>query len=153
MKTKIVYVDMDNVLVDFPSAFKKIKPEILEEYKGREDEIPNIFSKMDPIEGAIDAYKYLSSIKNFELYILSTAPWMNPSAWSDKLNWVHKYLGESAHKRLILSHHKNLNRGDFLIDDRDNNGAAEFEGMLIRFGSKEFPDWETVKTYMIKNNI
>lgn len=153
MKTKIVYVDMDNVLVDFPSAFKKIKPEILEEYKGREDEIPNIFSKMDPIEGAIDAYNYLSAIENFELYILSTAPWNNSSAWSDKLNWVKENLKGTAHKRLIISHNKNLNKGDFLIDDRDKNGAAEFEGELIKFGSNEFPDWETVKTYMINNNI
>ena len=29
-----------------------------------------------------------------------------------------KYLGEIAYKRLILTHHKNLNFGDFLIDDR-----------------------------------
>ncbi len=29
----------------------------------------------------------------------------NPSAWSDKLLWVKRHLGPSAHQRLILSHH------------------------------------------------
>ena len=31
---------------------------------------------------------------------------------------MQKYLVKSAYKRLILSHHKNLNAGDYLIDDR-----------------------------------
>ncbi|NCG08090.1 MAG: 2-C-methyl-D-erythritol 4-phosphate cytidylyltransferase, partial [Verrucomicrobia bacterium] len=59
----------------------------------------------------------------FDSYILSTAPWGNPTAWSDKLEWVKKHLGEVAKKRLILSHNKQLNKGDYLIDDRSRNGA------------------------------
>ena len=43
MKKKILYIDMDNVLVDFKSALDIQSNEILEEYLGREDEIPNIF--------------------------------------------------------------------------------------------------------------
>ena len=72
---------------------------------------------MKSIEGAIEAFNFLAD--NFDLYILSTAPWENPSAWSDKLIWVKENLGASAYKRLILTHHKNLNKGDFLIDDRE----------------------------------
>lgn len=147
MEKKIVYVDMDNVLVDFPSAFKVVDAEVLAAYKEK-DEIPHIFSKMEPMEGAIEAYTFLS--KNFDTYILSTAPWNNPSAWSEKLLWVKRYLGEVAYKRLILTHHKDLNRGDFLIDDRIKNGAGEFDGELIRFGSKEFPDWKSVLVHMKK---
>ena len=45
---------MDNVLVDFTSAFSKIDPKLLKMFEGRLDEVPNIFSVMDPIEGAID---------------------------------------------------------------------------------------------------
>ena len=55
-----------------------------------------------------------------------------------------KYLGDVAHKRLILSHNTNLNRGDYLIDDRTKNGAGEFQGELIHFGTSEFPDWNSV---------
>ena len=34
------------------------------------------------------------------------------------MQWVKKYLGSHAKKRLILTHHKNLSLGDYLIDDR-----------------------------------
>ncbi len=149
-KKPIVYVDMDGVLVDFSSAFDKVSPELLEKYSDHKDEIPGIFSKMDPMEGAIEAYKFLA--KHFNTYILSTAPWKNPSAWSDKLLWVQKHLGGVAHKRLILTHHKDLNKGDYLIDDRPNNGAKYFSGKLIQFGTKEFPNWKTVIDYM-KNEL
>lgn len=143
---KTVYVDMDNVLVDFPSGIALIDDDTRNVYEGRLDEVPNIFSLMTPIEGAIEGFTVIS--QRYDTYILSTAPWENPSAWSDKLIWVKKYLGEVAHKRLILSHNKNLNRGDYLIDDRVKNGAGEFAGELIRFGSSDFPDWETVVRYL-----
>jgi hypothetical protein len=93
---------------------------------------------------------FLVSHQPASLYILSTAPWENPSAWSDKLNWVKRYLGNSAHKRLILSHNKNLNRGDILIDDRTANGAGQFKGTFIKFGSTQFPNWESTLPYVIQ---
>lgn len=101
---------------------------------------------MEPVQGAVETFIYLS--EHFDTYILSTAPWMNPTAWSDKVEWVKKYLGEVAYKRLILTHHKDLNIGDFLIDDRPNNGAKDFTGKLIAFGGDEFPDWDAVLRYM-----
>ena len=138
---KILYLDMDNVLVDFPSGLARIPEEIQREYEDRGmDEIPGIFALMKPMPGAVEAFNSLAEV--FDVYILSTAPWENPSAWSDKLEWVKKHLGEKAWKRLILSHHKNLNRGDFLVDDRDKNGAGEFTGTLITFVPNEtsWPD-------------
>ena len=84
----------------------------------------------------------------FDTYILSTAPWNNPTVWSDKLLWVKKYLGESAYKRLILSHHKNLNDGHYLIDDRLKNDVDTFKGEHIHFGTDEFPDWDSVSQYL-----
>lgn len=146
---KTLYIDLDNVLVDFPSAFPKINPETLEKFRGDEDEIPGIFSLMDPLPGAVAAFLELSEF--FDTYLLSTAPWENPSAWSDKLVWVKKYLGKAAYKRLILTHHKDLNRGDYLVDDRGNNGASDFRGEWIQFGSTEFPDWNSVLAYLRKN--
>jgi len=147
MKKKIVYIDMDNVLVDFKSAINLHSEEVLEEYSGRLDEIPNIFSKMIPLKGAIKSFEKLSKV--YDVYILSTAPWNNPTAWSDKLEWTKKHLGNSAYKRLILSHNKNLNKGDYLIDDRTKNGAGEFSGELILFGSEKFPDWDAVIEYLL----
>jgi 5'(3')-deoxyribonucleotidase/gamma-glutamylcyclotransferase (GGCT)/AIG2-like uncharacterized protein YtfP len=143
---KVVYVDMDGVLVDFSSAFPHISPATLREYEGREDEIPGIFALMKPVEGGLDAYRELSGL--FDAYILSTAPWKNPSAWSDKLEWVRRHLGDVAYKRLILTHHKDLNRGDYLIDDRPKRGADAFGEGLILFGSKRYPDWAAVMRYL-----
>ena len=144
---KIVYVDMDNVLVDFVSGINQLPKETQIEYKGDLDEVPGIFSLMIPMEDAIKSFKKLSS--TYDTYILSTAPWENASAWSDKLEWVKKYLGAEAHKRLILSHNKNLNRGDYLIDDRTANGADKFQGELIQFGSEKFPNWKSVCDYLL----
>jgi Uncharacterized protein conserved in bacteria len=146
-KLKIVYVDMDSVLVDFQSGINRLSEEDKKNYSRDEDNAPGIFSKMEPIDGAIEAYEELT--KHFDVYILSTAPWNNPSAWTDKLLWVQKYLGDSAHKRLILSHNKNLNIGDYLIDDRTENGAGEFKGEHIHFLSEKFKNWKDVLNKLI----
>lgn len=147
---QVVFVDMDNVLVNFQSGIDRISEEDKEKYGEDLDDVPGIFSLMDPIEGAIEGYEWLS--KNFDTYILSTAPWDNPSAWQDKLHWVKKHLPEVAYKRLILSHNKHLAKGDFLIDDRTANGAGEFAGKHIHFAKdgEGFDNWKEVITYMKK---
>jgi 5'(3')-deoxyribonucleotidase len=147
MGKKILYVDMDNVLVDFPSGLRHYGAEVLHAYAGRFDEIPGIFANMEAVAGAIPAFTLLSQY--FDTYILSTSPWENPSAWSDKLLWVKAHLGPYAYKRLILTHHKHLNSGDYLIDDRPNNGADRFTGELLLFGTARFPDWQAVVAYLI----
>lgn len=148
MKKKILYINLDNVLVDFQSGINQLDRLTKFKYAGRLDEVPDIFSKMTPIENAVESFIELS--KHFDTYILSTAPWENPSAWSDKNVWVKKHLGKRAFKKLILTHHKNLNMGDFLVDDRTKNGAVNFTGELIQFGTEKFPDWEIVKKYLLE---
>ena len=133
--------------MDFPTGIARITDSQRAEYEGRYDEVPGIFSLMDPLEGAIEAFHQLSA--KYDTYILSTAPWENHTAWSDKLIWVKKHLGEPAYKRLILSHHKNLNAGDYLIDDRLKNGADRFAGEHIHFKTDEFPDWKSVCDYLL----
>jgi 5'(3')-deoxyribonucleotidase len=79
--------------------------------------------------------------------------------------WVQRYIGkvegEPAFKRLILSHHKNLNKGDFLIDDRLASGADKFDGEHIFFGEADpdekrpgdFPTWESVIQHFVDNEL
>jgi 5'-nucleotidase len=148
MAQKILYVDMDNVLVNFQSGIDQLDEQTLIDFEDRLDEVPGIFSLMQPLENAIESYEILS--KKFDTYILSTSPWDNHTAPTDKLLWVKKYLGEVAYKRLILSHHKHLNVGDFLIDDRTKNGADRFKGELIHFGTEKFPGWITVRDYLLE---
>jgi 5'-nucleotidase len=70
---KILYVDMDNVLVDFPSGIEQLDTSVTQEFSERLDEVPGIFSLMSPMPGAIEAFHELAEL--FDTYILSTAPW------------------------------------------------------------------------------
>ena len=145
-----IFIDMDNVLVDFQSGIDALPPEAHQAADPHHfDEVAGIFGLMQPMPGAIEAYRTLS--REHDVFILSTAPWGNPSAWSDKLEWVKKYLGDVAEKRLILSHHKYLVQGDVLIDDRRKRGAGAFGGYHIHFGhdhvtgeAHAFPTWNDV---------
>jgi len=79
-RSGILYVDMDNVLVDFRSGIERIEAHLVEQYEGRLDEVPGIFALMDPVPDAIESFHYLAGI--YDMYIVSTAPWENPSVTS-----------------------------------------------------------------------
>ena len=152
-RKKRLYFDMDNVLVDFKSGLDQVSDEVKARYaddgtgKPHYDDIPGIFSLMSPMPGAIEAVHKLA--EKFDVFILSTAPWNNPSAWVDKVAWVTTYFGKVFYKKMILTHRKDLCKGDYLIDDRGKNGTSEFEGEWIHFGSEQFPDWYSVLKYLL----
>ena len=148
---KKLFFDMDGVLVDFQSGIDKLSEETKREYEGRLDEVPGIFSLMEPMPGAIEAAHTLS--EHYEVYILSTAPWNNPSAWTDKIVWLTHHFGDLFKKRVTLTHCKHLVNGDYLIDDRAKHGASEFPGEWIQFGSERFPSWEEVTRYLISKTL
>lgn len=111
--------------------------------------MPGVYENLEPITQAVDSvYKLLKS-PLYDVYFLSTAPWDNPEAWTHKRLWIAKHFDEKlVRKRLILCHHKQLLTGDYLIDDRRFNGASEFTGEWIHFGSEAFPDWGTILVYL-----
>ena len=133
---KRLFFDMDGVLADFESGLKRVDEKTLKEYGEHYDQIPGLFSLMSPIEGAVKAVNTLS--QHYDVYILS----------SDKRTWVTKYFHGIFYKRIILTHRKDFVIGDYLIDDRSRNGASEFCGEWIQFGSDEFLDWESVVSYL-----
>jgi 5'(3')-deoxyribonucleotidase len=71
-----------------------------------------------------------------------------PESYTDKRLWLEKHYGDLVKKRLILTNRKDLAIGDFLIDDRLKNGSEKFTGELIHFGTKAFPDWQSVVKYL-----
>jgi 5'(3')-deoxyribonucleotidase len=160
MKKKIVYIDMDGVLVDFSKAiadwFEK-HPHLKERYKNNPDHIQGLFRNPPPIEGAIEAVKKLHESGKYELFIATSAPWGNPMSGMDKRFWIEDYFGDLFHKRMFVTHRKDLLMGDYLIDDRVKNGAGEFSGELLRFGydwendnkPNEYPTWESILDYLL----
>ena len=139
MKKKIIYFDMDGVLADYEGkANYKDNPE---------KETNGFFTELEPIKGAVEAFKKLS--EHYDCYILTTAPWSSPIAMAEKRLWVEKHLGDYGYKKITETHHKELSIGDYLIDDRTVNGAGEFTGEHIHFGSEDFPDWNSVVEYLM----
>ena len=150
MSKKIIYFDMDGVLVDLAAKIAEYPAEVVAKFEKDDmvDQMPALFLDPPPISGAVDAFNKFVKSDKYDVYILSTAPWENPSAWMHKRLWVDKWLGDGAWKRLILSHNKHLNMGDYLVDDRTKNGAGQFTGELIQFGTDKFPDWNSVLNYL-----
>ena len=140
---KTIYVDLDNTLADYLGMCDEmhIDPAAAKHTKG-------FFRKLKPMPGAVEAYDKLN--EHFNVYILSTGPWSNPHSLCEKVEWVKEYL-PSAYKNIIFSHHKNLNMGDYLIDDSEKNGAKEFAGTHIKIHSPEFPEWNSVIRYIFEN--
>ena len=53
---KIIYIDMDNVLVDFKTGIDKLDENTIKKYEDHLDDVPGIFSLMEPMPGAIEAF-------------------------------------------------------------------------------------------------
>ena len=136
----VLFVDMDGVLANFDKRANELQEKGIKSHKLFQH--PDAYRDLEPIEGAVEAWNQLQ--EKYECYILSTPAWSNPNSWGEKRIWVEKYLGKTAHKKLILSHNKGLVKGDILIDDRIANGVSDFEGIHVHFGSTDFPDWASV---------
>jgi 5'(3')-deoxyribonucleotidase len=159
---KKLYFDMDGVLADFGAEMNRIRKEEpeLEKQFGAIKNIPGLFAKLVPVEGAVDAVKWFDETGKFDLYVLSSSPWNNHTAASEKEQWIQKYFGDGEDsiffKRVILTHQKDLVIGDFLIDDMLRNGSDKFQGKHIHFGQitidGDFTNWANVIDWF-KNNV
>ena len=158
-KKKIVYIDMDGVIVNFGATIKDWfdnQPHLQKRYKSHPDHIQGLFRNPPPVEGAIDAIKKLHESGKYELFIATAAPWGNPMSASDKRFWIEDHFGNLFHKKMFITHRKDLLMGDYLIDDRTKNGAGEFSGELLQFGVNyengkvgKFPTWQSILDYLL----
>ena len=171
---KIVYIDMDDVIVDFRSGIDAVKHKYPKKdpdsFDANWDEVEGIFALMSDLPGAVDAVKRLAASEKLDVYILSSSPWNNPGAWAHKVEWIHEHFDSKTpknkktkdnplYKKLILSHNKHLNAGAILIDDRKANGAKDFGGLHIHFGKPtderlgNYPNWDAVLHFFEKEGL
>ena len=78
---KILYIDMDWVLANFEKWVQKF----IKKWFDEKEVFKNLkwfFSELEPIDWALEAFEEL--YPHFEIFILSTAPWSNNFAWSEK---------------------------------------------------------------------
>ena len=141
----IVYFDMDNVLCDFGKAYRKK----LQEEPGifYPQSQYGFFVGLEPVEGAIEAYKKLK--EKYTVRILSTPSVLNPLSFTEKRIWIEKYLGLEECSNLTLSCDKTLCRGKYLIDDCKQEGLLIPDWELIHFKTELFPDFKAVLDYLI----
>ncbi len=141
---KIVYIDMDDTLCDFKSAFlKAVEENPAIEYPQSQY---RFFANLQPIDGAIEAVKALIDSEQYDPFILSAPSVRNPLSYAEKREWIEAQFGYNFCKKLILCAHKGLLLGDVLIDDNvKGKGQDQFVGELIHFGSQKFPHWNSVR--------
>jgi 5'-nucleotidase len=139
LKKPLIYLDMDGVLADYEAMMGTGK------YDNHRAE--GFFKELPMIKGMKEAVLKLS--EKYELHILSTAPWSAPFAWKEKREWIEDTFGELFFKKITLTHRKDLSIGDYLIDDRTANGAGDFTGEHIHFGTYNFPDWDSILKYLL----
>lgn len=137
---------MDGVLVDFGYGVHHSNAFMSEpkRWTGRVDEIPGIYRDLPPMKGAVEAVSELRKSGLYDMFVATTNSWGNPYGATDKRFCIEKHFGDTFYKRLVITHNKNLLIGDYLVDDRTKNGAGEFSGEHIHFGSETYPDWDSV---------
>ena len=140
---KRIFCDMDDTLCDFIGPFKS------GEYKLKYPQSKvGFFLDLQPLEGAIEGMKTLQT--KYSVYILTRPSIKNTNCYTEKAEWVKKYLGEEMLEKMIICPDKSLVKGDYLIDDDNRHGQIEFEGEHIHFGKDErFKNWAQVVDYLM----
>lgn len=123
-----LYLDLDGVFADLngfcnsmgisyavapAEAWKKL------------DKVPNLFSKLDPVPGAIQFYKDIREL-GLEPIILTALPMLTNelvTAPKDKREWVHKYLDPKLQVITVDSwaDKKTFAKASVLVDDSRRN--------------------------------
>ncbi|MEH6814355.1 MAG: hypothetical protein V7677_17615 [Motiliproteus sp.] len=143
----VVYIDMDDTICHFREAFEDaiVKNPAIQYPQSQF----GFFEALVPIDGALEAIRWMIADPRFDPYILTAPSILNPWCYTGKRVWIEQQLGIDFCNRLIISPVKNLLKGRYLIDDcHEGKGQERFEGELIHYGSRRFPDWNAVRTFL-----
>ena len=77
---------------------------------------PGFFADLEPIEGCVESLGRLAAI--CELVVVTASP---RQAAGDKIAWVRRHLPMVPKGNIVITHRKDLVRGDFMFDDAPKN--------------------------------
>lgn len=88
---KTIYIDTDDVLCDFKSAYEKV---ILENPSIKFPQSQyGFFRNLKPVKNSVKSVLYLHAQKNFEVYFLTAPSIRNPLCYTEKRMWIEDYFG------------------------------------------------------------
>lgn len=141
-----IFIDLDDTVFDFTKAFnEKVKQTPGIQFPQSQY---GFFENLEPIEDAIVSLELLMKSKEYNPWILTAPSELNPLCYTEKRNAVAKHLGMEYVKRLIISPYKGHYKGILIDDNIEGKGQDEFNGELIQFGSKRFPNWLSVINHL-----
>lgn len=94
------------------------------------------------MSSAMKAFRYL--FEHYAMYIVAPSPAYIPEYIAEVMRWAEDVVNVPAWQHLVFTNRKDLIYGDYLIDQSDEYGAADFMGTLIKFGSDTFKTWEEI---------
>ena len=144
---KRLYIDMDGVLCDYKDSYSR-NLNLYPSQPYPQSQF-GFFLELKTIENSLESVKILEDF--FDVWILTRPSVYNLSCYTEKAQWIRKYLGIEMQAKTIFCTDKSLLKGHFLVDDQIEHGQTQFEGFHILFGGEEFPDWNKVVTYLIEN--
>jgi len=77
---------------------------------------PGFFADLEPIAGCVESLGRLAEV--CELVVVTASP---RQAAGDKIAWVRRHLPMVPRGNIVITHRKDLVRGDFMFDDAPKN--------------------------------
>lgn len=146
MKNKVALIDMDGVLCRWDDSmvpylkslespleqglydYSNVCP-LQQKYKHIEARADLVMSRqgfwtgLKPYESGLEIYSRIA--KKFETYILTKALKKCSLAWKEKVDWLHRYIGNDIHIMVVTD--KKLVKGDLMVDDLPKNADEWLE--------------------------
>ena len=147
---EIIYLDMDDTIVDFHSHPTLKIPRDSYNHKNMYEE--TYFRLLKPIPGAIEYVRALLALDVYDVQICTQPVAGLCWSYSDKAEWIKQYLPELESK-IVMTQDKSKVIGDFLIDD--NKKWISFTGKFIHFNPKlnTRSQWKDIYNYFkIRND-